>query len=83
MKVALALAVWPGRRPHEEAVIRIHFSQLWALVHCLSSSVQCSQVNERPCNEAIRCSLAPGALLLAPHSLSKTPHAGTADGTRR
>lgn len=45
------------RLPPEEAVIRIHFFLLCALVHCLSSSVQCNQVNERACNEAIRCSL--------------------------
>lgn len=38
-------------------MIRIHFFLLCALVHCLSSSVQCNQVNERACNEAIRCSL--------------------------
>lgn len=38
-------------------MIRIHFFLLWALVHCLSSSVQCNRVNERGCNEAIRCSL--------------------------
>lgn len=44
------------RQPPEEAVIRIHFFLLCALVHCLSSSVQCNQVNERACNEAIRCS---------------------------
>lgn len=45
------------RQAPEEAVIRIHFFLLCALVHCLSSSVQCNQVNERACNEAIRCSL--------------------------
>lgn len=38
-------------------MIRIHFFLLCALVHCLSSSVRCNQVNERACNEAIRCSL--------------------------
>lgn len=45
------------QRPPEKAVIRIHFFLLCALVHCLSSSVRCNQVNERACNEAIRCSL--------------------------
>lgn len=39
------------------AVIRIHFFLLCGLVHRLSSSVQWNQVNERVCNEAIRCSL--------------------------
>lgn len=51
--------------PPEKAVIRIHFFLLCALVHCLSSSVQCNQVNERACNEAIRCSL----VLWAQHSI--------------
>lgn len=57
--------------PPEKAVIRIHFFLLCALVHCLSSSVQCNQVNERACNEAIRCSL----VLWARHSIlsSQTP----------
>ncbi|CAB1450839.1 unnamed protein product [Pleuronectes platessa] len=51
--------------PPEKAVIRIHFFLLCGLVHCLSSSVQCNQVNERACNEAIRCSL----VLWARHSI--------------
>lgn len=46
-------------------MIRIHFFLLCALVHCLSSSVQRNQVNERACNEAIRCSL----VLRARHSI--------------
>lgn len=46
-------------------MIRIHFFLLCALVHCLSSSVQRNQVNERACNEAIRCSL----VLPARHSI--------------
>lgn len=46
-------------------MIRIHFFLLCALVHCLSSSVQRNQVNERACNEAIRCSL----VLRAWHSI--------------
>lgn len=64
--------------PPEKAVIRIHFFLLCALVHCLSSSVQRNQVNERACNEAIRCSL----VLWAQHSIlpSQTlaPSAGCA-----
>lgn len=63
-------------------MIRIHFSQLCALVHCFSSSVQCSQVNERACNEAIRCSLAPRAPASAPgFPSSPVPLAGGV-GTR-
>lgn len=78
------------RLPPEEAVIRIHFFLLCALVHCLSSSVQCNQVNERACNEAIRCSpvlrarrsvlswrtLAPGACAAASghRGINSAPH---------
>lgn len=69
--------------PPEKAVIRIHFFLLCALVHCLSSSVQCNQVNERACNEAIRCSL----VLCAQHSILRSqplaPSAGCALGWGR
>lgn len=82
----LSIQPWPSagfsqdQWPPEKAVIRIHFFLLCALVHCLSSSVQCNQVNERACNEAIRCSL----VLWAQHSIlsSQTlaPSAGCALG---
>lgn len=58
-------SVGSSLEPPEKAVIRIHFFPLCALVHCLSSSVQCNQVNEQACNEAIRCSL----VLQAQHSI--------------
>lgn len=63
-------------------MIRIHFSQLCALVHCFSSSVQCSQVNERACNEAIRCSLAPRAPASAPGFPSRPAHPAGGVGAR-
>lgn len=68
------------QQPPEKAVIRIHFSQLCALVYCLSSSVQCSQVNEKACNEAIRCRLVPCARCSVLCSQTSTPSAGGGGG---